>query len=48
MHIIYFVAGNYQDYLQAVSKELYELAMQSSWFKNSRFKGGKGKVNTDP
>ena len=47
MHIIFF-AGNYQDYLQAVSKELYELAMQSSWFKNSRFKGGKGKVNTDP
>ena len=47
MHII-FVAGNYyQDYLQAVSKELYELAMQSSWFKNSRFKGGKGKVNTE-
>merc|ERR1719410_199203 len=28
---------------QAVSKDLYELAMQSSWFKNSRFKGGKGK-----
>ena len=28
---------------QSVSKELYDLAMQSSWFKNSRFKGGKGK-----
>ena len=26
-----------------MSKELYDLAMQSSWFKNSRFKGGKGK-----
>ena len=24
-------------------KDLYDLAMQSSWFKNSRFKGGKGK-----
>ena len=26
-----------------VTKDLYDLAMQSSWFKNSRFKGGKGK-----
>ena len=24
-------------------KELFDLAMESSWFKNSRFKGGKGK-----
>jgi len=28
---------------QHVSKDLFDLAMQSSWFKNSRFKGGKGK-----
>jgi len=28
---------------QSVSKELYDLAMQSSWFKNSRFKSGRGK-----
>jgi len=28
---------------QTVPKELYDLAMQSSWFKNSRFKTGRGK-----
>jgi len=28
---------------QSVPKELYELAMQSNWFKNSRFKTGRGK-----
>jgi superfamily II DNA/RNA helicase len=28
---------------QVVPKELYDLAMQSSWFKNSRFKSGRGK-----
>lgn len=28
---------------QNVTKELYDLAMQSSWFKNSRFKSGRGK-----
>lgn len=28
---------------QDVSKELMELAMQSSWFKSSRFKRGRGK-----
>ncbi|XP_072299065.1 ATP-dependent RNA helicase DDX42 isoform X2 [Eucyclogobius newberryi] len=28
---------------QAVSRELMDLAMQNSWFRKSRFKGGKGK-----
>jgi len=28
---------------QSVSKELYDLAMQSTWFNNSRFKSGRGK-----
>ena len=34
---------NKQGILQDVPKELMELAMQSSWFKNSRFKRGRGK-----
>lgn len=29
---------------QTVPDDLLELAMQSSWFRNSRFKGGKGKL----
>ena len=34
---------NYSLLDETVPKDLYDLAMQSSWFKNSRFKGGKGK-----
>ncbi|XP_065338864.1 ATP-dependent RNA helicase DDX42 [Cloeon dipterum] len=34
---------NLEGAAQEVPEDLMELAMQSSWFRNSRFKGGKGK-----
>ena len=37
------IVRNLESAGQTVPKELYDLAMQSSWFKNSRFKTGRGK-----
>ena len=43
LFILGHLVRNLESSGQHVSKDLFDLAMQSSWFKNSRFKGGKGK-----
>ena len=43
LNTYFLLARNLESAGGEVTKDLYDLAMQSSWFKNSRFKGGKGK-----